>query len=143
MVPPTTVKLVALFAGPPPVVVTCSGPVVAPVGTVAVICVAELTTYVVAAVVLNITDVVHPKFVPVMTTLAPTAPLVGRERRDRRHPAAAGDEVRRARGVGGRGLDGDRARRRTAGTVAVTVVSLTNTSTRGRRTVEQSRPSPR
>ena len=42
--PATTVKLVALFAGPPPVVVTCSGPVVAPVGTVAVICVAELTT---------------------------------------------------------------------------------------------------
>ena len=42
--PATTVKLVALFAGPPPVVVTWSGPVVAPVGTVAVICVAELTT---------------------------------------------------------------------------------------------------
>ena len=41
----TTVKLVALFAVPPPGdVVTCSGPVVAPVGTVAVICVAEFTT---------------------------------------------------------------------------------------------------
>ncbi len=40
----------------------------APVGTVAVICVAELTRKVVAAVVLNITDVVQPKFVPVMTT---------------------------------------------------------------------------
>ena len=42
--PPTTVKSDALFAGPPPEVVTWSGPVVVPTGTVAVICVAELTT---------------------------------------------------------------------------------------------------
>jgi hypothetical protein len=41
--PATTVKSVALAAAPP-VVVTCMGPVVAPTGTVAVICVAESTT---------------------------------------------------------------------------------------------------
>ena len=98
--PATTVKLVALFAGPPPVVVTWIGPVVAPVGTVAVIWVAELTTYVVAAVVLNITDVVHPKFVPVMTTLVPVDPVVGGERGDRRQACGSRDEVHRARGIG-------------------------------------------
>jgi hypothetical protein len=76
--PATTVKLVVLFAVPPPgEVVTCSGPVVAPVGTVAVICVGEFTRNVVAAVVLNITDVAHPKFVPVITTLVPGDPVVG------------------------------------------------------------------
>ena len=54
------------------------GPVVAPTGTVAVIWVAEFTVNVVAAVVLNITEFVHPKFVPVMTTLAPTHRSSGR-----------------------------------------------------------------
>ena len=39
-----TVKVPALSAGPPPAVVTCSAPVVAPAGTVAVICLALSTT---------------------------------------------------------------------------------------------------
>jgi hypothetical protein len=41
---PVTVKLAALFAIGCPSVVTCNRPLVAPVGTVAVICVLELTT---------------------------------------------------------------------------------------------------
>jgi hypothetical protein len=49
---------------------------VAPTGTVAEIVVAEVTTKV-AGVALNTTDVVHPKFVPVMVTLDPTAPPDG------------------------------------------------------------------
>jgi hypothetical protein len=126
--PATTVKLVALFAGPPPVVVTCSAPVVAPVGTVAVIWVAELTTYVVAAVVLNITDVVHPKFVPVITTLAPVDPVVGANEVIVGTPAAAGmkfpvlgESVAGVSTVIGPAVA-------PAGTVAVTWASLTNTS---------------
>jgi len=83
-----TVKTVALFAGPPPVVVTWSRLVVAPAGTVAVICVAEFTTNV-APTAPNCTDVVQPKFVPVMTTLDPTAPLVGRNDEIVGTPAAA------------------------------------------------------
>ena len=50
---PATVKLVALFAVGATGVVTCSGPVVAPVGTVAVIDVPDTTENEVAAVVLN------------------------------------------------------------------------------------------
>ena len=57
---PVDVKLVGLFAGPPPVVVTCSGPVVAPAGTVAVIWSFEFTVYT-AVVVLNWTDVAPQK----------------------------------------------------------------------------------
>ena len=72
-----TVKFAVLFAGPPPEVVTWSRLVVAPAGTVAVICVAEFTTNV-APTAPNCTDVVQPKFVPVMTTLDPTAPLIGK-----------------------------------------------------------------
>jgi hypothetical protein len=73
---PVTVKLVALSAVPLGVVMW-RGPVVAPVGTVAVIWVAESTVNVVAAVVSNVTPVVPQKFVPVITTVAPTAPLAG------------------------------------------------------------------
>jgi hypothetical protein len=73
---PTTVKLLALVAVPPGVV-TAIDPVVAPVGTVAVIWVAESTENVVALVPLNVTAVAPVKFVPVITTLAPTAPLAG------------------------------------------------------------------
>jgi hypothetical protein len=47
--PTVTVKLLALVAVPA-AVVTAIGPVVAPVGTVAVICVASLTVNVVAGV---------------------------------------------------------------------------------------------
>ena len=71
----TTVKLLALVAVPPGVV-TLIVPPVAPVGTVALICVAELTVNV-AVVPLNFTAVAPVNAVPVSVTLAPTAPLVG------------------------------------------------------------------
>src|SRR4029453_2025156 len=79
-----TVKFAAL-AIVPPGVVTLILPVVAPVGTVAVICVAESTWNVVAVVVLNFTElvvkvaplIVPLKFVPVIVTDVPTGPKVG------------------------------------------------------------------
>jgi len=61
----------------PAEVVTLTGPVVAPVGTVAVICVAELTVNDVAAVPLNDTPVAPVNPVPVIVTDVPTGPLVG------------------------------------------------------------------
>ena len=70
-----TVKFVALLAVPS-VVVTDINPVVAPVGTGAVICVAE-TIVKLVAVLLNFTPVVGEKFVPLIVTTVPTAPLVG------------------------------------------------------------------
>jgi hypothetical protein len=79
-----TVKFVALDAVPPGVVTEIL-PVVAPVGTVAVICVAESTWNVVAVVVLNFTELVVKvvpltvplKFVPVILTDVPTGPKAG------------------------------------------------------------------
>ena len=71
-----TVKLVALVAVPPAVVMEM-GPVVAPVGTVAVMCVALVTVKVVAEIPLNFTDVAPVNPVPVITTDAPIGPLVG------------------------------------------------------------------
>jgi hypothetical protein len=79
-----TVKLATLVAVPPGVVTEIL-PVVAPVGTVAVICVAESTWNVVAAVVLNFTELVVKfvpltvplKFVPVIVTDVPTGPEAG------------------------------------------------------------------
>jgi len=71
----TTVKLPALVAVPPEVV-TLSGPLVAPAGTVAWIAVAEVTVKV-ALVPLNATAVAPVKLVPLMVTLVPTGPLVG------------------------------------------------------------------
>ncbi|HYZ14633.1 MAG TPA: hypothetical protein VFA08_13655 [Actinomycetota bacterium] len=70
------VKLVRLDPVPPGVV-TLIGPLVAVVGTVAVICVAEFTVNVVAATLLNVTEVAPVKFVPVMVTDVPTGPDVG------------------------------------------------------------------
>jgi len=78
------VKLAVLVAVPPGVV-TLILPVVAPVGTVAVICVAEFTVNDVALVVLNFTTlvvkfaplIVPLKFVPVIVTDVPTGPKVG------------------------------------------------------------------
>jgi hypothetical protein len=58
-------------------VVTEIVPVVAPEGTVVVICVELLTVNEVAAVPLNLTEAAPVKFVPVIVTLVPTAPLVG------------------------------------------------------------------
>jgi hypothetical protein len=75
-----TTKSVELVAVPPGVV-TVILPVVAPEGTVAVICVAETTVKVVAAMLLNLTAlVVKPvplKFVPVIVTVLPIGPKVG------------------------------------------------------------------
>ena len=71
-----TVKLVALVPVPPEVV-TEMGPVVAPVGTVAVIRVLLFTVNVVAETPLNFTEVAPVKPVPVITTDVPTGPLVG------------------------------------------------------------------
>jgi len=79
-----TVKFAALVAVPPGVV-TLILPVVAPVGTVAVICDAESTWNVVAVVALNFTELVVKlapltvplKFVPVILTDVPTGPEAG------------------------------------------------------------------
>ena len=75
----------ATLVAVPPGVVTEIFPVVAPVGTVAVICVAEFTVNDVALVVLNFTTLVVKfvpltvplKFVPVIVTDVPTGPKVG------------------------------------------------------------------
>ena len=73
---PITVKVSALVAVPPGVV-TAIDPVVAPAGTVAVICVEESTVNMVALVPLKATVVAPPRFAPVMTTFVPAGPLVG------------------------------------------------------------------
>jgi hypothetical protein len=70
-----TVKLLALVVLPPDVV-TLTGPVVAPAGTVAWIVVAEFTVKL-AALPLNPTAVAPVKFVPVMVTTVPAGPLAG------------------------------------------------------------------
>src|SRR5438067_6000250 len=72
-----TVKRVVLVKGLPPGVVTAMGPVVAPVGTVAVIEVSETTVKLVAATPLNSTAVAPVKLVPVIVTTVPTGPKVG------------------------------------------------------------------
>jgi len=69
------VNALALVAVPP-AVVTLSGPVVAPTGTVATIVVADVTVKV-AGVPLNRTAVVPVKFAPLMVTPLPTTPLAG------------------------------------------------------------------
>src|SRR5207237_1104493 len=71
----TTVNELALVAVPPGVV-TLTGPVVAPAGTVARIAVSEVTVKV-APTPLNDTDVAPVKLVPLMVTLVPTGPLPG------------------------------------------------------------------
>jgi hypothetical protein len=58
-------------------VVTVMGPVVTPVGTWAVMSVAELTRKFVSEVPLNVTLVAPVRFVPWMSTLVPTDPPVG------------------------------------------------------------------
>src|SRR5262249_12569208 len=73
---PVAVHFVDLW--PVPVaVVTEIGPVVAPVGTVALTFVSELTVNVVAFVPLNATEVAPVKLEPVIDTFVPTGPLVG------------------------------------------------------------------
>src|SRR2546425_8819188 len=70
-----TVKLLALVAVPAGVV-TLIRPVVAPLGTVAEIEVAEVTVKL-ALVPLNVTAVAPVKFVPVIVTEGPPGPLIG------------------------------------------------------------------
>jgi hypothetical protein len=65
------------FVPVPPGVVTAILPVVAPLGTWALMSVAELTTKVVSATPLNVTLVAPVKFVPWMSTAVPTGPLCG------------------------------------------------------------------
>src|SRR5207248_2551462 len=73
--PLTTVNELELVAVPPGVV-TLSGPLVAPAGTVAWIAVAEVTVKL-ALTPLNATTVAPVKLVPLIVTLVPTGPLVG------------------------------------------------------------------
>jgi hypothetical protein len=61
----------------PPLVVTAIGPVVAPLGTVALIAVSEATENVVAVTPLKVILPAPLKPVPTIDTLVPTAPLVG------------------------------------------------------------------
>ena len=70
-----TVKFAVLVALPLRVMTEIC-PVVAPAGTIAVICV-ELLTVNVANVPLKATEVVPTKFVPLMVTTVPTGPEVG------------------------------------------------------------------
>ena len=72
----TTVNELLLVAVPPGVV-TLSGPVVAPAGTVALTCVSEVTVNVVAPVPLKLTPLAPVKPVPVSVTLVPIGPLAG------------------------------------------------------------------
>src|SRR5258708_4923757 len=71
-----TVKLAALTPEPL-VLVTLIGPVVAPAGTVAVICDEEFTTGPAEGAPLKATAVTLTKLAPVMTTLLPIPPLLG------------------------------------------------------------------
>jgi len=67
---------VLLLVAVPPGVVTVMGPVVAPLGTVASIIVAELTVKL-ALVPLMVTAVAPLNPVPLIVTLVPAVPLVG------------------------------------------------------------------
>jgi hypothetical protein len=71
-----TVKLELLVAVPPGVV-TEIVPLVAPPGTDATICVAELTVNDAASAPLKLTDVAPVRFVPVIVTTVPATPDVG------------------------------------------------------------------
>jgi hypothetical protein len=71
-----TVKLLTDVAMPFSVV-TAILPVVVPLATAAVICVALFTVKLAAGVELNFTAVAPVKFVPVIVTEAPAEPLVG------------------------------------------------------------------
>src|SRR5882724_631235 len=70
-----TVKLLVLVAVPAGVV-TLTGPVVAPTGTVATTVVSEATVKF-ALSVLNVTAVAPVKLAPLIVTLLPTRPLAG------------------------------------------------------------------
>jgi hypothetical protein len=61
----------------PPALVTATGPEVAPAGTFAEICVAELTVKFAAGTPPKLTMVAPVKLAPVMTTVVPTLPVPG------------------------------------------------------------------
>src|ERR1700731_4500734 len=71
-----TVKTPELVAVPPGVVIAIL-PVFAPLGTLAVTCVSEFTTTVVALTPPNVTLLVWVRLTPLMVTGVPTDPLVG------------------------------------------------------------------
>src|SRR5438132_818934 len=71
-----TLKFVGLAAMPPGATTT-TGPLVAAIGTVAVICVSASTVKAEAGTPLNVTAVAPVKFVPVMTTDVLTVRLPG------------------------------------------------------------------
>lgn len=71
-----TVKFPVLVAMPE-VLTTAMGPVVAPLGTLTVIWVGELTVKLPVRALLNNTSVTPIKFVPVIVTEVPEAPLLG------------------------------------------------------------------
>ena len=62
---------------PQPVLAMVIGPLTAPAGTVAVICVALLIVNEVVTLLLNLTDVTPVRLVPVITTLLPAGPIAG------------------------------------------------------------------
>ena len=70
------VKLAA-EAAEPKELVSVIGPLVAPLGTLALNCVSEMAHIVVAGVPLKLTPVVPVKFVPVSVTVQPADPLAG------------------------------------------------------------------
>jgi hypothetical protein len=72
-----TVKELDDVTGAPPGAVTEIGPLVAPVGTVALMCASSVTENVVAAVALNFTTVAPEKPVPLIVTTELTGPLGG------------------------------------------------------------------
>src|SRR5260221_169757 len=113
-----TVKLLALVAVPPDVV-TLSGPVVAPAGTVACIAVVDVTVKVVALVPLRLTERTAGKVGTSLVTLDPSGTLVGvKPRGCRAGNVRAFDGRAGAAGPARRGEAGDRGRARGSGEVA-------------------------
>ena len=72
-----TVKSVALVAVGSPATSTVIGPVIAPLGTVAVMTVPVPLTELAAAMPLNLTPGVAPKLKPLIVTVSPTKPEAG------------------------------------------------------------------
>ena len=73
-VDPVTVKLVELVPVPPKGVVTLTGPVLAPVGTLTVMLLSLFTVRLVVLVVLKVTEFAPVKLLPEIVTSVPTAP---------------------------------------------------------------------
>jgi hypothetical protein len=65
------------FVAAPPGVITVNEPVVAPVGTVVLTWVSEITLKVAVLLLKNLTEVVPAKLVPLIVTGRPMAPLAG------------------------------------------------------------------